>query len=156
MKNSVYIAYGSNMDEVQMELRCPDSVILGKGYLKNWRLMFKGSKTGAYATIERKKGFVVPVILWTISVADEANLDRYEGFPRFYYKRRVRYEDAAGGAKMGMAYIMHEERVLGEPSVYYYKVLEDAYKKFGFDLEILDTAYEYSTCGRDGSCRCIA
>lgn len=140
----VYIAYGSNMDEVQMAFRCPDAELIGTGLLRDWRLMFKGSKTGAYATIEREKRCVVPVLLWRISATDEEYLDRYEGFPRFYYKRRVSYEDALGCRKNGMVYIMHEERKLGEPSVYYYKVLEDAYKQFGFDLNILEEAYEYS------------
>lgn len=43
----IYIAYGSNMDMEQMKFRCPDAQLLGTGILENWRLMFKGSKTGA-------------------------------------------------------------------------------------------------------------
>ena len=142
--SKVYIAYGSNMDEVQMAFRCPDAQLLGKGLLKDWRLMFKGSKTGAYATIEWEKGYNVPILLWEISETDEAYLDHYEGFPRFYYKAHVSYHDASGATKKGMVYIMHEERNLGEPSVFYYKVLEDAYMKFSFNLEILEDAYWYS------------
>ena len=47
MKTKMYIAYGSNMDLEQMQSRCPDAELLGTGRLENWRLMFKGSKTGA-------------------------------------------------------------------------------------------------------------
>lgn len=149
MKGKIYIAYGSNMDEEQMAFRCPDAQLLGTGLLEGWRLMFKGSKTGAYATIEREKGQTVPVLLWRISAADEARLDRYEGFPTFYYKRTIQAvkTDEHGnrtGLTRGMAYIMHEERKLGTPSGLYLDILFEAYQKFGFDENILGDAYEYS------------
>ncbi len=149
MKKKIYIAYGSNIDVRQMTARCPEAELLGTGFLEGWRLMFKGSKTGAYATIEKENGLIVPVLIWRISEKDEARLDRYEGFPRFYYKRTVQVvkTDADGircGVTRGMAYIMHEERKLGTPSVPYFGLLEKAYQQFGFDEEILGKAYEYS------------
>ena len=145
----IYIAYGSNMDEEQMKFRCPDAQLLGTGILENWRLMFKGSKTGAYATIEREKGCTVPILLWRISAADEERLDRYEGFPNFYYKRTIQAIRTGAnnenlGRTRGMAYIMHEERKLGTPSMHYLEILAKAYEKFGFDGEILGDAYDYS------------
>lgn len=145
----IYIAYGSNMDEVQMAYRCPDAKLLGTGVLEGWRLMFKGSLTGAYATIEREKGESVPILLWRISSADEARLDRYEGYPAFYYKQVIRAvkTDGAGkatGITRGMAYIMHEERELGVPTARYFRTLSDAYQRFGFDGRILDAAYDFS------------
>ena len=150
MKTKMYIAYGSNMDLEQMQSRCPEAELLGTGRLENWRLMFKGSKTGAYATIEREKGQNVPILLWRITATDEERLDRYEGFPTFYYKRTLQVvkTDADGkpcGTTCGMAYIMHEERKLGLPTVDYLAVLDEAYRKFGFDEEILAAAYEYSS-----------
>lgn len=39
MKN-LYFAYGSNMDEEQMKKRCPDSILIGKGFIKNHKLCF--------------------------------------------------------------------------------------------------------------------
>lgn len=149
MKGRTYIAYGSNMSIEQMKFRCPEAQLLGTGLLEGWRLMFKGSLTGAYATIEREKGQTVPILLWRISVADEEQLDRYEGFPSFYYKRTIQAVKTDGhgvkcGLTRGMAYIMHEERKLGLPSMQYLTVLADAYKKFGFDEEILGEAYDYS------------
>ena len=89
MKGRIYIAYGSNMSMEQMKFRCPEAQLLGTGLLEGWRLMFKGSLTGAYATIEREKGLIVPILLWRISAADEERLDRYEGFPSFYYKQTI-------------------------------------------------------------------
>ena len=51
MKTKMYIAYGSNMDLEQMQRRCPEAELLGTGRLENWRLMFKGIKTGAYGSL---------------------------------------------------------------------------------------------------------
>ena len=48
------------------------------------------------------------------------------------------------GHTRGMAYIMHEERKLGTPSIHYLRILEQAYKEFGFDEGILGEAYDYS------------
>ena len=149
MKTKIYIAYGSNMDERQMAFRCPEAELLGTGLLEGWRLMFKGSKTGAYATIEKEKGLTVPILLWRISDKDEERLDRYEGFPSFYYKRTIQAtrtgaNDEDLGKIRGMVYIMHEERKLGVPSIHYLEVLAKAYEKFGFDEEILGEAYDYS------------
>ena len=153
MKGKIYIAYGSNMDFPQMEARCPDAIFLGAGILQNWRLMFKCSKTGSYATIEKERGCVTPVLLWRVREADELRLDRYEGFPNFYYKRTITVANVAAvnaswvpknGKCKGMAYIMHEERVLGLPSHSYYGVLANAYRLFGFDMNILAEALDYS------------
>ena len=147
--SKIYIAYGSNMDLEQMAYRCPDAQLLGTGLLEGWRLMFKGSLTGVYATIEREKGLTVPILLWRISATDEERLDRYEGFPSFYYKRTIQAvkTDENGvriGLTRGMAYIMREERKLGTPSEHYYMVLAEAYAKFGFDVKILEEAYIFS------------
>ena len=149
MKTKMYIAYGSNMDLEQMQRRCPEAELLGMGRLENWRLMFKGSQTGAYATIEKEKGQSVPILLWRITATDEERLDRYEGFPTFYYKRTIQVvkTDADGkpcSTTRGMAYIMHEERKLGIPSMEYFDILHRAYCRFGFDRKILEEAYGYT------------
>ena len=44
----LYIAYGSNMDEGQMAHRCPTARLLGQTEVEGYRLLFKGSLTGAY------------------------------------------------------------------------------------------------------------
>ena len=106
--------------------------------------MFKGSLSGNYATIEPEKNFEVPVLLWKISAADEKRLDRYEGFPNFYYKKEIEVETEDGEKIFGMVYIMHEERTLGLPTEFYYEILLQAYLKFGFDEKILNDALEYS------------
>ena len=156
MKKKIYIAYGSNMSLEQMHWRCPEAEPIGKGIIKDYRLMFKGSKTGSYATIEKAGGFTVPIVLWAVSENDELLLDRYEGFPTFYYKQTLAFEffDAQGHSgrrrkSEGMAYSMDEKRRLGTPTAKYYEVLAEGYRRFDFDECILQKALEYSQKGLD-------
>ena len=137
-----YIAYGSNLNVTQMVHRCPDARIIGITHLNDWTLLFRGSKTGSYLTIEPKRGEYVPVAVWEVSERDELALDRYEGFPHFYYKKE--FELDVTGIRTGkirhrkaFAYIMHEDRPLGEPSRYYLNVCADGYKFFNFDTRRL-------------------
>ena len=84
-----YLAYGSNLNVAQMRWRCPDARALGTATIEDYRLLFKGSKTGSYLTIEAQEGAQVPVAVWEVSEEDEKRLDRYEGFPTFYYKKEL-------------------------------------------------------------------
>ena len=138
-----YIAYGSNMDERQMATRCRDAVLVGTGFIQGYELLFKGSLTACYATIEPKVGSCVPVTLWTISKADEKRLDRYEGYPTFYYKRDVEVQ-TKDGTITGLVYIMHEDRHCGVPFPWYYEQMDRDYQKFGFDRAILKKALAIS------------
>lgn len=62
-----YIAYGSNLNVQQMRWRCPGARIIGTSELQDYRLLFKGSKTGSYLTVEPKKGCTVPVAVWDMT-----------------------------------------------------------------------------------------
>ena len=142
-----YIAYGSNLNVPQMRRRCPRATILGTADLKGWELLFKGSRTGSYLTIEEAKDGTVPVAIWEITPSDEAALDRYEGFPNFYYKKEI--EVQYKGIKTGktrkitaFAYIMHEDRPIGVPSLLYMRTCLTGYGTFYFDKQILMEAYE--------------
>ena len=89
MERRYYIAYGSNLNVRQMKYRCPTARIIGTSVIKDYELLFKGSKTGSYLTIEKKKGEQVPVVIWETKESDELALDRYEGCPQFYYKTEM-------------------------------------------------------------------
>lgn len=143
MNERFYIAYGSNMSEVQMAQRCPDAVLIGTGRVDGYELLFKGSLTGCYATIEKEADAFVPVVLWRISAADERRLDVYEGFPKFYYKKNIPVEMDKGIIR-GLVYIMHENRQFGVPEDWYYQNMERDYRKFGFDLSILWNGLRHS------------
>ena len=152
MKKRYYLAYGSNLNIDQMAWRCPDAVPLGTAEIPDYRLLFRGSKTGSYLTIEPKEGAKVPVAVWEVSTADEAKLDRYEGYPNFYYKTEmeITYKGLRSGRKRkrtAFVYIMHEDRPLGEPSLYYVRTCAEGYRSFGFKLGHLRKALEKSVKG---------
>lgn len=86
-KERLYIAYGSNLNLEQMKHRCPTAEVVGTTVLHNWQLMFRGDNYGAVATIERRRGSKVPVLVWRIQPRDEAALDRYEGCRIFTARR---------------------------------------------------------------------
>ena len=71
-------------------MRCPSARIIGTAEIPDYELLFKGSKTGSYLTVEPKTGESVPVAVWETTEEDEAALDRYEGFPAFYYKAEMK------------------------------------------------------------------
>lgn len=141
-----YLAYGSNLSVTQMAQRCPDAVYVGTAELKDYQLFFKGSQTGSYLTVEPKKGSTVPVLVWRISERDERSLDRYEGYPAFYYKKTLEVEvhslmgGKAVGSREALIYIMHEERPLGCPTRRYYDVCLEGYQRFGFETAVLEKA----------------
>ena len=145
MADRYYIAYGSNLSVDQMAVRTPDAVIAGTGIIKDWRLLFR-----QFATIEKCKGYSVPVLIWKISKRDEKSLDRYEGFPRFYSKKNLTVAvTSLNGQDLGefnaMVYIMtqeatHMRSVIPLPSKHYYSVLYAGYKMFGFDESLLEDA----------------
>ena len=153
MAKRYYIAYGSNLNVGQMRVRCPHATILGTANLIGWELLFKGSKTGSYLTIEPKKGATVPVAVWEVKQGDEANLDIYEGAPRFYYKKdmqiKCRYRKSGKTRTISaFVYIMHEDRQLGVPSAYYVNTCLNGYDSFGFDSELIYKAIDKSLKAR--------
>ena len=144
-----YLAYGSNLNIAQMQFRCPDATVVGTAVIPDYELLFKGSLTGAYLTIEPKQGAQVPVGVWEVSLADELRLDRYEGFPSFYYKKEMRIpvKDIRTGKvrqRDAFVYVMHEDRKLGVPTESYMRTCLDGYKDFGFDTAFLLAVYDRS------------
>ena len=142
MEKRYYIAYGSNLNVQQMRWRCPGARIIGTSELKGYRLIFKGSKTGSYLTIE-------PVAVWEVTEQDELALDRYEGYPSFYYKKEMVLD--VKGIRTGkirrrrvFVYIMHEDRPYGIPTSNYMSTCGQGYRFFGFPIDKLMEAHRYS------------
>ncbi len=153
MMKTYYLAYGSNLNERQMKRRCPDAYKVGTSFIDGYRLMFKGSKTGSYLTIEKADGHHVPVGVWLVSERDLASLDVYEGCPSFYYKKWVNVQlgnkNATQGKIKALVYIMHEERKLGCPTKFYVDTCLEGYDDFGFDKRYLLEALKYSLEDKD-------
>ncbi len=143
MKNKLYIAYGSNRNLPQMAGRCPTAKVVGASEIKDYALVFRGGRHGAVATIEPCEGSSVPVLLWKITPKDEAALDIYEGFPRFYDKETIDLP-LDGKSVSAMVYVMTPGHRLGYPSDYYYNTIRDGYKTAGFDAAVLEQAIDYT------------
>ena len=149
MSKRYYIAYGSNLNISQMRMRCPGARIIGTSVIEDYQLLFKGSKTGSYLTIEPMEGVEVPVVVWEVTETDEKALDRYEGYPNFYYKKEMNLDITGIKTKKvrrrdAFVYIMHEERELGMPNGFYVKTCLDGYRAFGFDEKYLFDAIRIS------------
>ena len=138
-KKRYYIAYGSNLAVEQMARRTPDARIVGTSVLQGWQLLFR-----QYATIRENPAYKTPVLVWDISPQDEKNLDRYEGYPNFYFKKElpIDVKPLTGGEPMSvtaMVYVMTEDcqRETVLPSRYYFDILRKSYETFGFDKSVL-------------------
>lgn len=151
-----YLAYGSNLSIERMRGRCPDAEVIGRAQIPGYRLLFKKSQSGFYATIEQDANCAVPVLVYMISDYDEALLDRCEGYPRHYYKRYFQLpihtldgRRSRGKIRKCMAYVLHEDRLLGKPAMEYFDLLHEGYEKWGFDASILQKALADSIGSRN-------
>lgn len=140
MEETLYFAYGSNINLEQMAHRCPDAQIVGPVTLENYELQFRGS---GFATVAPKKGSTVHGLVWKLTPNCEQSLDRYEGYPRHYTKQTVTVKDAAGNEIPVMVYIMAEPycRQPALPSPYYYRVIQRGFEANGLPVESLQAAW---------------
>lgn len=137
----LYIAYGSNLNLAQMAARCPSASVYAKGVLNNWELVYRGRKTNSHATIERKPGCTVPVLVWEIQPSDEHRLDIYEGYPHYYFKKDIMVT-IAGRKKKAMVYIMDERQPPGKPSPQYIRTILQGYVDNDMDVSVLQKSLE--------------
>ncbi|MGB8451703.1 MAG: gamma-glutamylcyclotransferase family protein [Anaerocolumna sp.] len=142
-KETLYIAYGSNLNLTQMAYRCLTAGVIGTSEMKDYEMLFRGSRSSAVATVEPSIGARVPVLLWKIRPQDELALDRYEGYPNFYRKELFPVE-LGGRSVNAMVYIMNDGRPFGAPSDYYLNTILEGYHSAGFDTEFLEQAVEKS------------
>ena len=137
----LYVAYGSNLNLSQMAIRCPTAVIYKSGTLQNWEIIYRGEPTNSYATIRKKEGSFIPVLIWTIQNSDEQALDRYENFPDLYKKETI-VVDCNGNKIEGMIYIMNQSEKVGRPSLSYIETIRQGYIDNSFDLDYFEKTLE--------------
>lgn len=134
----LYVAYGSNLNLMQMAHRCPTAKVLGKGMIDDYKLAFWG-----VATILEAPGENVPVGVWIIDKESEKALDIYEGFPNLYRKEWVDVQMYDGSVVKAMVYIMNYGKG-SVPNRYYYNTIREGYEDVGLDEKYLITAYDES------------
>lgn len=134
MEKRLYIAYGSNLNVEQMAQRCPTAKLIGTSSIKNYELIFK-----RVATIQKKRGSIVPVCVWSLEKSDEEALDLYEGYPNSYGKQDFKI-NMDGKEVIGMAYVMSKEYFYYKPSQEYYDIIKQGYIDNGLDIKYLEKA----------------
>ena len=130
----VYFAYGSNLNRVEMDIRCPAAKPLVPAELREWQLAFRG-----VADIEPALGSSVPGALWVLTDADVDSLDVYEGAPTFYRRLAVTVETDTG-PREAMTYVMTGQSYLGLPSESYYGRIVAGYRDWELPLAELGRA----------------
>ena len=125
-----YFAYGSNLNHIQMKMRCKDSLFLKKINLNDFRLTFRSNFKAA--DIEPKKNSIVQGGLYIISKSDEKKLDIYEDFPNLYKKHYFIYKD-----EQVMTYVMVNKTKFRFPSEKYLNIIKQGYKDCGLEMKYL-------------------
>ena len=132
---TLYAAYGSNLDPLQMLLRAPHSPARGTGWLVGWRLTFGGEDLGwegSLATVveDDDPATQVFVALYDISEPDEEALDEWEGSDLgLYAKNRVRVATLEGDVTAWL-YVLDDYEG-GLPSARYLGIIADAAEAAG-------------------------
>ena len=130
---AIYAAYGSNMDPAQMAQRCPHSPLHGTGWLDGWRLTFGGEDLGwegALATVVEDSADRVFCVLYEVSAADEASLDRWDGADLGLYRKSKVRVALADGDVLAWLYVLNGYEG-GLPSARYIGILADAAETAG-------------------------
>jgi AIG2-like family len=122
-----YFAYGSNLCAVQMGRRCPAAEEGEVAELAGWRFVI--NRRGV-ATVVPEPGARVLGLIWRLTPACEAALDRYEGVAKGVYRKE---ELEAGGAP-ALVYLA-AETALGAPRDGYLECILRAAEVRGFDAE---------------------
>ena len=81
-----YFAYGSNMWVEQMQSRCPNHQLVGRGVLKGYRWIISSR---GYANIVKSPQSEVMGTVYEISEPDERCLDRHEGVASGSYMKII-------------------------------------------------------------------
>ncbi len=130
----IYVAYGSNLNQIQMMLRCPTAIFMGPCEIQNYDLIFKH-----YASIKRKKGANCQAALWLIDDKCENSLDKYEGVAAGFYKKiqvKVMYKGQTFKAltyQMGSGFYQKKK-----PADMYYEICKQGYLDCGLDIKYLE------------------
>jgi gamma-glutamylcyclotransferase (GGCT)/AIG2-like uncharacterized protein YtfP len=140
------------MDPAQMARRCPHSPRQGTGWLEGWRLTFGGEDlgwNGALATVVEDGDERVFVVLYEVSGADEAALDRWDGAELGYYRKfRVRVS-TLDGEVVAWLYVLNDYEG-GLPSAHYLGIIADAAEAAGAPADYV-AALRHRPCSSVGA-----
>jgi gamma-glutamylcyclotransferase (GGCT)/AIG2-like uncharacterized protein YtfP len=104
----LYFAYGANMDRAHMTRTAPGAGFLGVASLPSHRVAIGRS---GYGTLVPAPGGLVWGVLWSLTAADAAALDGFEGVAEGFYRRGTReVTDQTGAIRAAMVYLATDDR----------------------------------------------
>lgn len=152
MAETLYFAYGSNMNLDQMEFRCPAAEVVGNVRLEDYRLTFcSRNPDSGVATILPQKGSHVDGVLWRITQECERSLDHYEGYPYLYGKEQIHVKAEDGKTYESMVYVMNApyKDCPARPSRFYLAGILEGCEQNGIDKKpILKAAKQVQKEGK--------
>jgi gamma-glutamylcyclotransferase len=137
MSEILYFAYGSNLDDGQMRVRCPGARERCRATLAGHRLVFGGFSQrwgGAVANIVPAATSQVNGLVYELTAADLLALDGFEGHPHKYERRPTTVSVVGGQEIVACTYVMQPTFfVPGRPPDGYFEAIYGAYRRLGFD-----------------------
>ncbi len=116
-ETKLFFSYGSNMDEAQMIMRCPDAEPRGTASLDGYRFIINAR---GVATAIPDPDSLLRGVLWGLGAEDEESLDRYEGVGYgTYAKEVVTVQTDSGEAVDAITYLATGDTQTGSPSFAY-------------------------------------
>ena len=137
---SMYFAYGSNLSQAQMGVRCPMAKGLGVAVLEGHRLSFTAFSRGwdgGVADVVEAVGDEVWGFLYEITPEDLSALDRYEGYPNYYNRRLLPVVPKVNhsAVEAWVYFVVNKQDHHVPPAAKYLKKMVECAKKFGFPQE---------------------
>ncbi len=132
MESRSYFAYGSNMGEAQMRLRCSAAVPVCTATLSGYRFII--NKRGV-ATVVPSTESQVHGLLWSLAEADERELDQYEGVGHGTYTKDELSVMTASGDRISALVYVAANPVEGVARPGYVEGILDAAARLSFPTE---------------------
>ena len=143
-------AYGSNLSQSQMSVRCPTAQIIGVARLADHKLAFDRYSfhwEGGVADVVPAPGNEVWGLLWTLSPDDMRALDVYEGYPTGYTRAEMTLELRDGSTDLGWIYTVVQKSDFVPPRLEYLEIICEAAREFDFPTEYRRMLEEVETAG---------
>jgi len=136
-----YLAYGMNLNQHGMSIRCPAAEPVGGSGVVGTKLVFRGVADIARTTT---MGTICPVGIWRITRECLESLDMLESYPHGYrreyvpFRKLTNFNHLPGNA---IVYVMNHGRISPPPQSYV-RTIAQGYEDFGLDFKWLDKAVQ--------------
>ena len=135
MTPTLVFTFGSLTNSDTMLRRANDSISLGRASLPGFELAFS-----SVATVRPRPGARTWGVLWRVSADGLRRIDRFEGFPDSYDRRRVTVEWQGRQVQAWVYLFDLEDDDLASASSFYYWDIEGGFREHSAPLEALQRA----------------